>query len=101
MRAIRTVPWMLLKFHQRWDRPQNSITPTELTTGLSAGSDQISSPHFSPYHVYIALYTQEVPRTSIYQNKKGVFKSFVLVKMLLDLNKHMEIWNLESLQTNK
>lgn len=29
--------WLLLEFHGYWDWPQNSITPTEMTTALPAG----------------------------------------------------------------
>lgn len=36
--------WLLLKFHQYWDRPQNSTTPTKMTTGLPAGQIRYPAP---------------------------------------------------------
>lgn len=70
MRAIRTVPWMLLKFHQHWDTPQNSITPTELTTGLSAGSDQISRPLFLHIICIQAYIPRGTPPGQAYTKRK-------------------------------
>lgn len=36
--------WLLLEFHGYWDWPQNSITPTEMTTALPAGQIRYPAP---------------------------------------------------------
>lgn len=78
---------MLLKFHQPWDTPQNSITPTELTTGLSAGSDQISRPLFLHIICIQAYIPRGCPPDKRIPKEKSP-ETFVLVQMLFVQNKY-------------
>lgn len=57
------VIWLLLKFHQYWDKPQNSITPTEMTTGLPAGQIRYPAPHIiQPFMSRRCLKTNMLPK---------------------------------------